>query len=408
MMLVQEYLLTHSLEELKEEHGVNYRLHNHKFSLNYDMLEAKDSNPIACECRGLILAPKEIKTGGLPQYNTIGETEVLCRTMPRFFNHGQEAAADIDFTDKSTRFYEKLDGTMCALYFDFISKEWHVATRSVPEADLPMDGFGEQTFRSLFEKAVQDTCKLDFDSWILASNFDRSVTYVFELCTPENRIVVPHTSYGITLLAVADNLTGHEHWLEVIKPRHANIPMCKSYKLSSLKDMIEFVSTRNPMEHEGVVVVDSNFNRVKVKNPGYHALSRIKESAVSSPRALVELCLLGQLDDAVPLLPDYLVQRGMLIKEGLVAFIRDSDKAYINLYSKAVTSSIDPNERKTLALLCKAEAPDVFAYVMGRYSGRYNNAREYIDCQVDKNTGEYKKSFLEYLLRIIPGAKGDG
>src|SRR5271165_4556749 len=61
MLLVQEYLLNHSFSDLIREHGVyaSFSKSGHKFSLNYDQLEAKESDPLAQECRGLILARED-------------------------------------------------------------------------------------------------------------------------------------------------------------------------------------------------------------------------------------------------------------------------------------------------------------------------------------------------------------
>jgi hypothetical protein len=75
--------------------------------------------------------------------------------MGRFFNYGQGAAAAVDLDSTETRFCEKLDGTLCIMYWDRHLGVWSVATRSVPDADLPMDGFGNQTFADLFWKAFK-------------------------------------------------------------------------------------------------------------------------------------------------------------------------------------------------------------------------------------------------------------
>src|ERR1700683_3105357 len=57
-LLVQEYLETHSFGDLIRDHGVyaSFSKQGHKFSLNYDMIEAKDDDLLAQECRGLILS----------------------------------------------------------------------------------------------------------------------------------------------------------------------------------------------------------------------------------------------------------------------------------------------------------------------------------------------------------------
>ena len=61
MLLVQEYLMTHTFGDLAKEHGVyaSFSKSGHKFSLNYDQIEARESDPLAQECRGLILAGED-------------------------------------------------------------------------------------------------------------------------------------------------------------------------------------------------------------------------------------------------------------------------------------------------------------------------------------------------------------
>src|SRR5271170_4102940 len=100
MLLVQEFLRTRTFGDLIREHGVyaSVSKSGHKFSLNYDQIEAKETDPLAQECRGLILAPVdgkplycEITSDGKHHYEDIGpgETTILAYPMKRFFNHGQ-------------------------------------------------------------------------------------------------------------------------------------------------------------------------------------------------------------------------------------------------------------------------------------------------------------------------------
>jgi hypothetical protein len=406
-LLVQEYLMTHSLDQLKADHGVNHRIEGSKFSLNYDMLEASNTDPIACECRGLVLAVLDVYRSEIDPTKVVGHTDVMARTMDRFFNYGQDCAANVNFEAQGTRFYEKMDGTMCALYYDFQKNEWHVATRSIPEANLPIDGFGDMTFRGLFEKAIQETTGLPFDRWIERENLHPEVTYIFELCTPANRVVVEHHNYEVYSIAIR-----HRHGLEEDIEDFAYgltlVPKCRTYELNSLTDMIEFVSGRDPSAYEGIVAVDKHWQRVKVKNPGYLALSRVKDSAMRSPRALVELCLLGKLDDALPLLPDHVTERAQKIEEALRGFIRDSNDSYERVLHGAILMIEDEgwdaeNEsdyRKAMALSVKKKAA-LMPYVMMRYAGKVDSFSDYIKLQTDPKTGQYKKTFLEYLLKEL-------
>lgn len=57
--LVSEYLKNHTLEQLRAEYGINFRLSSdlRKVSLNYDMIASPVGVKLVDECRGLILRP---------------------------------------------------------------------------------------------------------------------------------------------------------------------------------------------------------------------------------------------------------------------------------------------------------------------------------------------------------------
>jgi hypothetical protein len=94
-LLVQNYLRSgKTLENLKKEHGIKYHVYNGKVSLTYDQIDAKESDPLAQQCRGLILRQDS--------------WDIVACPMFRFFNYGQEVCAPIDWG--SAVFEEKLDG----------------------------------------------------------------------------------------------------------------------------------------------------------------------------------------------------------------------------------------------------------------------------------------------------------
>ncbi|NDB36167.1 MAG: hypothetical protein EB023_12700 [Flavobacteriia bacterium] len=381
LLHVQKYLSEHSFTDLAREHGVYARfstLNPFKFSLNYDQLEASDDDIIASECRGLVLESERI-----PQENEIvGATRILALPMYRFFNYGTASAAPVNFEDAC--FYEKLDGTCCILYWDRMLMRWCVATRSVPDADLPIDGFPDKSFTSLFWKAFEasggSTEALDYARG--------NMTFVFELCTPENQVIVRYSDYRVYLLAVRDIHTGMED-----KPYpwslQIGVDIAPSYNLGSVNDMVQFVNARSASEHEGIVVCDRNYNRVKVKNSAYMALSRVKDAAVKSPRALLEIILSGQSDDVMPLLPPYLQSVMMQQHEMLRLLMQRMDAEYERLYD---------SNRKTFAMNVNA-ANSHMGYMMARWTERCNNFHHWI--MSARKNGSWSNSFLDALLNML-------
>lgn len=357
MMLVQEYLLTHSLNDLARDHGVYARLSTKnlkKFSLNYDQIEARESDPVSQECRGLVLA-SDVPVASLDA--VVGSTKVYARPMRRFFNHGQAAAADVNFDGHNTHFLEKLDGTLCIVYRDPDLREWCVATRSVPDADLAMDGYGDKTFSLLFWEAFRKTTNQRIPL------FRENLTFCFELCTPENQIVVRYDDYKVYLLAVVRD-DGYEYNPDKYATLFG-VPMPQTYALSSVSELVDFVSGRDPKMYEGVVVCDrssSGFKRVKVKSAGYLALNKIKDNAMKSPRGLVELMLLDKLDDAMPLFPEHIQAKAVALQDNFREYLG----SYLFLYDACVTEadkfcsrSDDPKgHRKAFALAVQARKQD--------------------------------------------------
>ena len=164
--LVIEYLRNHSFQQLEDEHGVCVRFSNDgsKASLNYDQILVKNGDPVAEQCRGMVIRPTQfdIKVfGDAWKQAPVGNVDVLAWPMNRFYNHGDANGAQLDWDDSRLRIYEKLDGTMMVVYWDPLHSRWHAGTRSVPEADLPIRKdhmeIGDMTFSELFFKALRAT-----------------------------------------------------------------------------------------------------------------------------------------------------------------------------------------------------------------------------------------------------------
>lgn len=411
MLLVQEYLMNHSFGMLAAEHGVyaSFSKSGHKASFNYDQIEAKENDPLAQECRGLILSatdghsflPQTIEVNNKLSYEHIvmGETKILSFPMKRFFNIGQGSAAEINWSDPKLVVLEKLDGTLCIVYFDPFTDKWCVATRSVPEADLPMDN-GIFTFRSLFEKAVEDTTQLTFSA--LTELLSKNYTYCFELTTPYNRIVVHYPNNGITLLAVRDLITHKEvdfsH--DVVQYLNCVVPFVQAYTYTTLDELLTWVSSLNPMEHEGVVVRDVNFNRIKMKNAAYVAYNKVRDTLATSSRNCVELILAEKDDDVISFLPEEIVNNLLKIKAGVQQAIKQHDEWYnmITISMKAINAT----DKKTFAIsvqqLAKEHKGIWTAPFFNMWDGKSSSMKDFI--LKNKKDGTWGDSFLDKILEI--------
>ena len=412
MLLVQKYLENKTFGDLARDHGVyaSFSKSGHKWSLNYDQIEAKESDPLAQECRGLVLSREDgapfspAMINGKDNYDHIspGKTRILAYPMKRFFNHGQGSAATIDWSDPKLAVLEKLDGTLCIVYWDPFYYRWCVATRSVPEADLLMDN-GIFTFRTLFEKSLYDTAGVTFLEY--TGNLDKEVTYCFELTTQYNRIVVDYPNNGVTLLAARDVLYETDQYglkfvsaneIDILTIDSFGVPKVQAHTYTSVDELINWVSSLNPMEHEGVVVRDGQFNRIKVKNAAYVAYNKVRDALGTSERNCVELILSEKDDDVIPMLPEEIVKNLQKLKVGVQTVIKSHDEAY--QLAKAEADKILPGDKKTFAILVTKNKELWTAPFFQMFEGKASNMKDFI--LKNRKDGTWGNSFLDKMLEL--------
>ena len=394
MLLVQEYLQTHSLDQLFSEHGVEARVAGHKASINYSMINAKDDDPVACECRGLILSTLD---GSLfPEGSTVvGDTVVLAKPFSRFFNFGQGAAAPIDFNDPELKVFVKLDGSLIIVYFDRFSKNHPnacIATRSVAEADLPMSN--GKTFAELFKETILKQTGMDWKHfseeikrlvWIETEE----LTLCFELCTPYNQVVVQHNE-SKTYLLYLRTLEGEWNNTTLNKvASRINVPTAPvlHHGPLTIEKCLEIVNSRAGKDFEGVVVW-SPIGRLKMKNAEYLALHKITSALITSRRSMATLILNGSEDDIIPLLAKQLQDDLLEMKEQIV----ETCRLHEGFFNKTFVQGIS---RKDFAIACQQNKDLSMGYLMECYTKGY---KSFVDWMKSKKTpeGEYPRGLLDY------------
>jgi hypothetical protein len=403
-LLIQQFLKENSFQDLLDTHGVEVSVSKNKkkISLNYSMINTKDNDILSHDCRGIILAKSDYSDFQVEKDKIVlsqvpGDTEIIAFGMRRFFNYGQ-GAANVNWNDPKLTIHSKLDGTLIQIYFSKIDNEWYVATRSCPEADINLNN-GIFTFTTLFKHAIKESLNLSFDEFI--SYLDKNKTYCFELCGPYNRIVVDYKTDFISLLAVRDLTTLKEELPENEEVVLKGIVSCpQTYSYSSIEELVNWVSTLSCLEYEGVVIRDSNFDRIKLKNANYVVYNRFSDNLGRSERNCLELILLGKEDDVIPFMPKEIANNVVKLKTGLQKLINDYNKLYYNIYQDA--NAILPNDRKTFALTVKNTAglPEYKNLwetpIYNIYSGRAADMLDFIE--KNKKDGTWNSSFLDTLL----------
>ncbi len=260
-----------------------------------------DFNETICrECRGLIVDAETF--------------EIACYGFDKFFNYSDPHAAKIDWG--SVAIQKKIDGSLIKIAYSEKGRRYLdgrkilVATNNcifAADASVNKLGAGERgdacisNFEELFWKAVAIAGEAANNPDILnKTNILPGYTYMFELCSPYNRVVVPHSKIEIYHIGTRDNNSLKEVETDI------GIQKPPKYGFATLKECVESVSNL-PYNEEGYVAVDKHYNRVKIKSPAYVATHHII-SNISDKRIFL-LIRDGQSEDFLSRFPEY---RGMV------------------------------------------------------------------------------------------------
>jgi hypothetical protein len=404
--LVVSFLRNHSFDDLEAEHGVCARLSKcgRKVSLNYDQLLVKNGDPVAEQCRGLIVLLDEVIDPSTSwKAKSPGNVTVIAWPMNRFYNFGDHSGANVDWSDKNLRVYEKLDGTMIVLYWDPSSSRWCVATRGVPDADVPISSndleLQTMTFSELFFRALRETREAEQDrplGWE-PDGFDeivhlnKDLTYVFELTSQYNKVVVHYEAPRVTLLAARHTTSGHEISIEELRIQHVQRPV--SWQLNEPSAIFAFVDSADPSKLEGCVVIDSKFNRLKIKNKAWVLASRTKDRIMCSRRAIIESIIAGTIDDVIPLLSDEIASKVCDLRGKVASLFRIVDSTFHEFHAHA------GNDRKAFAQLVKCSDLRWKQPFFQLYDGRADSTSEWAEKAV--KGGTMTSSTLENILRAV-------
>lgn len=241
-------LLTKEYDIRVKQEGC-YAIFNYGHSCDY-------ADPVVQEARGIIL---DLET-----------LEVVCWPFRKFGNHNESYADPIDWTH--ARVLEKVDGSIIKLWFDRWGDHWQFSTNGTIRAEnAPIGEFTRLTFDAVIRRA-DNFGDIPFDT------LDRDCTYVFELVSPDTQVVVSYPSTTLYHIGTRHNITGRESEMDI------GIRKPAAYPIHSLAQCIEAAIRLNrdaaeEVAAEGFVVVDQNWNRVKVKSPDYimrHRLTQLK------------------------------------------------------------------------------------------------------------------------------------
>lgn len=368
------------------QRGVYPRLDesNRFCNLDYDQIEAKNGDPIVEECRGLVIQKpdgSEFKS----DFSDFGEFVVCCRPMKRFYNYGTEHAAVLDYT--KVFYMEKLDGSCIKVWWDSVNSEWSIGTRGTPKANTKIGGLHTEsgfTFTTLFKFIVKDFPKF-------TEELDKSYTYLFELCSLWNQVVVKYPEPFISLLAVINTETGSELNIWEL-PEPSFYKKVKRYEISTFEEIFSFFNSADPSKFEGFVVMDSEFNRIKVKHPGYNSLNAMR-TAFTSSRNITESILLGTIDDALAFVSGAIKEDCEKLVAQVADYIRENEEIWQELKTKDLP-------RKDFAILCQ-ERKLPLSWFMNLYTKKYSTFKDAFLLTGKSKEGKYSDPYLDTIYSLV-------
>lgn len=357
MLLIQELLrkdFEAGINHIKNDLHVDIKEKDNRIHFKYNQIDSPMGDPIVQECRGLILDKRDFK--------------VVSLFAKKFFNYHEGHAAKIDFN--TAKVFEKVDGTNITLYN--YENEWHVQTLGTIDAEGPVNELFGGTFAQLF----WTTTDIDLDK------LDKKNCYTFELTTKYNRIVTRYRKDEITLLSIR-NLETLEEYSQDNKIYNETIQSCtnarrpKIFPFPGNLDAVVIIAKELGMGkdlEEGYVVCDANFNRVKIKNPGYLAVARIKDSSVNSKAGFMQLVLDGEESEFLVHFPEY--EKDIFnLKNKFDEKVKEAEEIYDSI------KYIDT--QKDFALAVQKSKTPFYSFLYGMRVGKYDTLRRAICLNAD-------------------------
>lgn len=247
--------------------------------LNYDQIHSPKRHAVVRECRGLTLE--------------LDSWDVVARGFPRFFNYAEDQNAPFDWDDFVCE--NKEDGSLMLLYN--YRGNWLLNTRGSFASGEIAPGAGK-TWEEVFYEALLNETGID--------GLDKRYTYVFELCSPYNRVVRRYAEPTLFLLSAFHNATGSELHecavgfaatvLGVHRPGRIDItPSHDGCPDDCYADMVAWLDGHDDPTFEGFVLRDRHGRRLKVKSKRYVALHHLKNNGnVFLAKNLLPLVMKGE------------------------------------------------------------------------------------------------------------------
>ena len=276
----------------KEPYNLKIKKEDGFVIFNYNQLSSDFNNKIVREARGIIFRE------GYWQYP-------VCHAFDKFGNYGEAYVPVIDWS--SVKVSEKIDGSIMKLWC--YDGKWHLSTNANIDAkNARIDDIRKDNFDQVFWEAVRDNLPYRMYhelEWL--EELDSEYTYIFELVSPYNRVVIPYANTQVYFLGARNNISNYQWGCD---ERAAEILHCemfprpKLYPMQTLEEVIA-AAKELPWSKEGYVCYDKEFNRCKIKSPRYVCAHYARNNNVITRKHLISIILKGEVNEFLIYASDY-------------------------------------------------------------------------------------------------------
>ena len=265
-----------------EPYNISIKSDGEYYILKYNMLSSDFNLKIARECRGMIIK----------EWKSLKKFYPVSVAFEKFGNYGESYVPELDW--ESAYVTEKVDGSLMRVWYD---NGWHISTNGSIDAFKAQIGDTNLTFGEAFMECLPvDDLNTVFDPYLM---------YIFEFVSPESKVVIPYQEKAIYLIGARSRINYCEVPFE--KFNHLTkyrVKFPKSYNLHNLDECIKAAKELD-WKHEGFVVRDRYFNRVKIKSPEYLIAHKSANNGVITNSKILDMMLDGSIDDFLAYFPEF-------------------------------------------------------------------------------------------------------
>lgn len=295
--------------KILEENGIKVKkdTETEKYLLIYSTISCSNSNPYGQKCRGLIVNSEGMTVG---------------RKYDRFFNFGEmiDITGQVDFS--RAKYYPKEDGSLIAFWFDRDLNKWRISTKGTIDGKGPVKTVGGPPYQ-LFDELVYETLgsnekafQLQMDIVANAFQYDiRDFSFVFELCTKQNKVITDYQEDKMILLNIFLNHPDEypidqeyfDQLADYLGKTFKNVePVKEITGINTKEEALEYCKSLNGLK-EGLVVYDPvNGIRLKMKSPRYVWVANIKgEDEAPSLSKLAQIPYTGEIEEFSAYFPEW-------------------------------------------------------------------------------------------------------